>query len=68
MEGNVFSNFQRREVGGGGRCSWYDMDIFWDHPRPFTILDVIRFDILLLFKAMVELVTKNVGTNYTFVV
>ena len=53
---------------GGGGCSWYDMDIFWDHPRPFTILDVIHFDVLLLFKAMVEPVTKNIGTNYTFVV
>ena len=72
MEGNAFSNFQRRERGGGvlnyGTHSWYDMDIFWDHPRPFTTLGVIRFDVLLLFKAMVEPVTKNIGTNHTFVV
>ena len=72
MEENVFSNFQRGWGGGGllnyGTHSWYRMDIFWNYPRPFTILYVIRFDVLLIFKVMVQAVTQNIGTDHTFVV
>ena len=66
--------FRISKGGGGGGVlnygthSWYRMDIFWNYPRPFTILYVIRFDVLLIFKVMVQPVSQNIGTAHTFVV